>query len=277
MKSQIKKFGLPLSLPAFKGRFHPDFPYPSLAEKISACDLLFQDPSCQILLNGRNRVGKLQFSLYEEQTINVVVKEFKVRGIDKLKTLFLPSKAYKAWRGGLVLAKNSIPAPDPVAYLEKKKSPFIDQSFYFSLFVDGAEEIRHLLKQLPEQEMGRLIQALASHLSSCHDKGILHRDLSDGNVLVKKNSDEEYSFIFIDTNRVRIKRRLGTLSRIKNLIRFGIPASFQRFFLEKYLGSARLNSLVWIWYKLNKKMYTSYIQWKGKLRIRQFIRKLGIQ
>lgn len=277
MKSQIGKFGLPLNPAPFKGLMSPDFQYPSLIKKISACGLLFQDPSCQILHNGRNRRAILRFSLEKGQTINVFVKEFNVQGIDKLKTLFISSKAARAWRGSLILVKKGILTPEPVAYLEGKRAPFIRQSFYFSLLVQGAEEIRHLLRQLQEEELRRLLQSLARYLSSCHDKRILHRDLSDGNILVRKNANQEYIFFLIDTNRVRLKRRMSTLQRVKNLIRLGIPPPLQWFFLEEYLGPAQLRYIGWIWYKLNKNIYTGYVHLKRKLRIRQLIQKLGIQ
>jgi serine/threonine protein kinase len=277
MKSQIGNFGLPLNPAIFKGLVSPDFQYPSLIKKISAPGLLFQDPRCQMLHDGRSRRAKLPFSLDKGQTICVFVKEFNVKGIDKLKTLFFSSKAAKAWRGSLILVKKDILTPEPVAYLEGKRAPFIRQSFYFSLFVRGAEEIRHLLRQLPDEELKRLLESLARYLSCCHDKRILHRDLSDGNILVRKNANQEYRFFLIDTNRVRLKRRMSTLQRVKNLIRLGIPPPLQRFFLEEYLGPAQLRYIDWIWYKFNKNLYTGYVHLKRKLRIRQLIQRLGIQ
>lgn len=277
MRSQMKKSGLPLNPATFRGRLNPDFQYPILIKKISTCSLLFRDPDCQILYNGRNRGARLRFSLEKGQTINVFVKEFNVQGIEKLKTLFLPSKAFKAWRGGLILAKKDILTPEPVAYLEEKRSPFIRHSFYFSLFMNGTEEIRHLLRRLPDEEIKRLLQSLAHHLSFCHSENILHRDLSDGNILVRRDVNQDYIFSLIDTNRVRFKRRMGTLRRVKNLIRLGIPASLQRFFLEEYLGTAQLRNSVWIWYRLNKNIYTGYVHLKRKLGIRRLIQKLGIQ
>jgi hypothetical protein len=276
MNSKEEMFGLALNHSSFKGRISPDFHEPSIIEKISACGLLFKDPDSQVLHNGRNRVAKLRFSSDKGQTISVVVKEFNVRGLDRLKTLFFPSKAFKAWKGGLVLLKEAVPTPDPVAYLEKKGAPFIRNSFYFSLFVSGAEEIRYLLRRLKDRELKNLIQSLARYLSLCHEKGIFHRDLSDGNILVRKGSNLEYSFFLIDTNRVRYKKRIGMLRKVKNLIRLGIPPSLQRFFLEEYFRSSQIGSFVWIWYKFNKKTYAGHILFKRKLRIRKVIEKLGV-
>ncbi len=242
-----------------------------------ACDVLLRDPSCRILLNGRNRVGVLPLCVKKEKVTDIVIKEFRSQGVDKLKTLFFPSKAHKAWRGSMILMNKEIPTPIPVAYIEKKRSPFINQSFYLSVFVDEVREIRYLFRQLPDEELKVLIRSLAHHLAECHKKGIFHRDLSDGNILVRKNTDGDDMFFLIDTNRVRFRKRMGLLKRIKNLIRLGIPPFYQRFFLEQYSGTARMNTFAWAWYKLNKTTYTGYTNLKAKLRLREAIKKLGLQ
>jgi len=222
-------------------------------------------------------VGVLPLCVKEGRVTDIVIKEFRSQGIDKLKTLFFPSKAYKAWRGSMILMKKDIPTPIPVAYIEKKRSPFINQSFYLSVFVKEAGEIRYLFRQLPDEELKVLIQALAQHLAMCHKKGIFHRDLSDGNILVRKNTGGDDMFFLIDTNRVRLRKRMGLLKRIKNLIRLGIPPFYQRFFLEQYSGTARASKFAWAWYRLNKMTFTGYTNLKVKLRLREAIKKLGIQ
>jgi len=274
---QNKEFGHPLNLPSFKGRINPEYHWPPFIQKMFACDLLLRDPSCRVLLDGRNRTGMLSLSVKEGRVTDIVIKEFHSQGIDKLKTLAFPSKAYKAWRGSVILMKKDIPTPLPVAFIEKKRRPFINQSFYLSVFVHEAEEIRFLFRQLPDEELKVLIQTLAHHLATCHKKGILHRDLSDGNILVRKNPDGDDMFFFIDTNRVRLKKRMGLLKRIKNLIRLGIPPSYQRFFLEQYSGTTPVSPFAWNWYRISKKTYTEYTNLKVKLRLRQVIKKLGIQ
>src|SRR4030042_1583003 len=73
---------------------------------------------------------------------------------------------------------------NPAGYLEKRKRGLGERSFFFAARVDGAEEIRGLFRRLPAVELEPLLPALAAFLSQCHDRGILHRDLSAGNVLV---------------------------------------------------------------------------------------------
>ena len=177
----------------------------------------------------------------------------------------------------MALVEREIDTPFPVAFLEKRKSIFLNQSFYLSEMVRDAEEIRYLFLKLQNEGLRKLLRALAHHLSICHHKGIFHRDLSDGNILAKKHQAKKYSFCLIDSNRIRIKRRMGLLCRIKNLIRLGIPPLYQKFFLEQYLGEKHFNKFLWVWYKVNKTSYTLLIKIKKLLRLRHLSRKLKIQ
>ena len=272
-----KEYGLPLALPPFNGRIHPKYNHPLFIKAITDCSQLSKDPSYQILFDGRNRVGLVNLSLKHGLTSDIVIKEFRIQGVGKLKSVFLPSKAFKSWYRGMALVEREIDTPFPVAFLEKRKSIFLDQSFYLSEMVRDVEEIRYLFLKLHNEELQELLGALAQHLSFCHDKGIFHRDLSDGNILVKKHQTKKYSFDLIDTNRIQIKRRLSLLRRIKNLIRLGIPPLYQKFFLEQYLGEKHLNKFLWAWYKTNKTFYTLLIKIKKLLRLRQLSRKLKIQ
>ena len=267
MKLPNYKFGEPLYLPPFKGRINPEFQQPYFVEKLSRFDRLFQNASHQILFDGRNRISVIPFLLSEGKTIDIVVKEFFTRGLNRMKTLFLPSKAQKAWLGGVALMERNIPTPVPIAYLEKDRSPFIDESCYFSVLEEGVEEIRHLFRRLPSEELSSHVQSLACHLSLCHKKGILHRDLSDGNILVRREGQEKQTFFLIDTNRIRLKKRLGPTKRIKNLTRLGVPDAFQKLFLEKYTGSKKVKKRVWLWYRFTKKSYIWHINLKKRLRL----------
>jgi len=260
-------FGEPLDFPPFNGRINPEFQLPVFVEKISRFHLLFQEDSHQILFDGRNKISVIPFLVSDGKAVNIVAKEFFTQGLSKMKTLFLPSKARKAWLGGISLMERNIPTPVPVAYMEKYRSPFIDESCYFSVFEEGVEEIRHLFRRLPPRELTSLVRSLACHLSLCHSKGILHRDLSDGNVLVRVEGQEKQTFFLIDTNRIRVKKRLGPLKKIKNLTRLGVPDDFQKYFLEEYTGTKKLKKRIWLWYKLTKKSYTWSINLKKRLRL----------
>jgi serine/threonine protein kinase len=272
-----KESGQPLLLHSYKGRIHEAYNHPDFIQAISDCHSLLNDPEAEILLDSRNRVGVAALPLQGQKKVDVVIKEFRSRGVNKLKSLFLSGKAFRAWQGGMALKEKEIDTPPPVAYLEKRKGLFLDESFFLTERISDVREIRFLFLELPSGELRDLLASLSRYLSICHERGVLHRDLSDGNILVKKGKPGEFRFYLIDTNRIRIKRRIGPLKRIKNLIRLGIPPGHQRFFLEQYLGEDRVKGFFWFWYRLNKMVYSNTIKLKKKLRLRQLARKFKIQ
>lgn len=272
-----KEFGQSISLPPFKGRIQSKYHHPLFIQAISDCQRLLDDPECEILLDSRNRVGAVGLPLPNGKKVEIVIKEFRSLGVNKLKSICLPAKAFKAWQGGNALIEREIETPFPVACLERRKALFLDKSFFLAERLTNVEEIRSLLRELPSSELQELLIPLAQYVSLCHRKGVLHRDLSDGNILVRKEEEGRFRFYLIDTNRIRIKRQIGHLKGIKNLIRLGIPPDSQRFFLEQYLSSKELKKHFWFWYKTNKMVYSWYIEFKKKLRLKQLARKLKIQ
>lgn len=265
VKPQHKKFGKSLVLESFSGRINPEFCRPDFLKKLNRIEGVLEENSHPILMYGRNRIRLVPFPSSEGKYEDIVVKEFITKGFNRVKTIFLPSKAKKAWWGGVALLEKNLPTPLPVAYLEKCRTPFIEESIYFSVLEKGGEEIRSLFRKLISDELGLLVRSLANHLRCCHEKGILHRDLSDGNVLVKKNKRDEYDFFLVDTNRIRVKKRLGVLKRIKNLTRLGVPDACQRLFLAEYFASEKVKKWAWVWYRLSKKTYIWRVGLKKRL------------
>ena len=278
MNSPMKQeYDQPLSLPPLKGRIKTSYNHSLFVQAISDCSRLLSDQDTEILLDRRNRVGVVALPQQDESKIDIVIKEFRSRGVNRLKSLFLRGKAFKSWRGAVALVERGIETPPPVAYLKKRKGLFLDQSFFLAERIGGVEEIRFLFPKLPPSELRRLLVSLSQNLFTCHKKGILHRDLSDGNILVKKDKQGEFRFYLIDTNRIRIKKRIGLLSAVKSLVRLGVPLDFQRFFLQHYLGTTHVKRFHWFWYRMNKSSYTQFVELKKKLRLRQLAQKLKIQ
>lgn len=272
-----KEFGQLLILPPYKGRIQDAYNHPDFIRSISDCHSLLNDPKTEILLDSRNRVGVVKLPLYGQKKVEVVIKEFRLRGVNKLKSLFLPGKAFRAWQGGMALKAKEIDTPPPVAYFEKREGPFLDESFFLTERVSDVQEIRFLFLELPSGELRDLLASLSPQLSLCHERGVLHRDLSDGNILVKKDKSGEFKFYLIDTNRIRIKERISPLRKIKNLIRLGVPPEHQRYFMEQYSGQDQVKGFFWLWYRFNKMVYSNTIKLKKKLRLRQLARKFKIQ
>ncbi len=277
IKKQKSEFGIPLHLPPYRGRIHPAYNHLLFIESISDCHRLLSQPKTQVLLDGRNRVGAVSLPRQDGIWKDVVIKEFSSVGINKWKSAFIRGKAFKSWQGAAALIERGIETPPPVAFLEWRKGLFLKQSFFLSEKLSDVEEIRFLFQKLPTLELRDLLVSLSRYLSHCHNQGIIHRDLSDGNILVKRESSDQFKFYLIDTNRIRIVRHARLLRRVKNLMRLGIPYDFQRYFIEQYRGETRLKKSTWLWYRLNKMTYTHYVRLKKKLKLRRLSRKLKIQ
>jgi serine/threonine protein kinase len=272
-----RDFGQTLLVPPYKGRISPHYNHPLFIQAISNCRKILSDPNSEILLDGRNRVGVATIALGEQSSVQVVIKQFFSRGVIRIKSAIFPSKASRAWRGAAYLLEKKIMTPVPIAYLEKKRRLFLEESFFVAEKVDGAEEIRYIFPQLEHSKLRKLLSSLGQYLSFCHNEGVLHKDLSDGNILVKKDTQGDFKFYLIDTNRIRIKKKIGNMKKVMNLVRLGIPLSHQRFFLESCIGELKFKKYLWFGYKFNKMRYSQWIRIKKLLRLKKIARILRIQ
>ncbi len=277
-KERIK----PLRLGRYRGEILSPYDDPSFLAAISSPERLLNLPGARVLLDSRNRVSALSLTLSDGTKADVVIKEFFPRGIHRLKSLFERSRAERAWRRALALRERGLDTPCPVAYLEARREAFpgfIEHAIYIAEEIKPAAEIRAHFLTRPATELQPLLVSLAAHLFLSHEKGVLHRDLSDGNILVQKDESGKFRFFFLDTTRIRLRRRLRRLSRIRNLIRLGIPAELRAFFLTEYFRCAGWGDSIGLrlWYKINKGAFATYMAIKRKLGLRKIARKLGIQ
>ena len=273
----IDKFGIRLELDLFSGRIHPDYNTSAFTAAMSDCAALLSAPSSRILEESRNRIGVASLSVDEGMTMEIVIKEFRTQGVDKLKSLCQASKARRAWKGSLALKEAGLGTPLPIAYLEKRTRSFLEQSFFLTEYISDVTEIRILFRELSSGALDQLLMELAGYLSRCAGAGIYHRDLSDGNILVRKSTDGSNQFLLLDTNRIRCKNKVGTLRGIKSLIRLGIPRDRQKAFLAHFGQWSGASGLPWVWYRLNKVSYKSYVAFKRALGLKKIAQKLKIQ
>lgn len=145
------------------------------------------------------------------------------RLLDKLK----PSKARRSWIAAAELTRRGIATAEPLAYFEKQGGSMLDNLFVcekvdhdFSAremlvaFRDGASEYSGIQAQDAYRQ-------LAAFLLRLHEHGVFFRDLAGGNILIKKQPDQQLSFTLIDINRARfynrstpMKQRISDLTRI---------------------------------------------------------------
>jgi serine/threonine protein kinase len=264
-----------LFIPPFTGQIHSEYDVPAIVDALKDCEALLE--KARIIEDSRNRVGVVSLPGIKGRTTELAIKEFRIQGLNKWKSSILSSKAHKAWRGSLALVERGLLTPLPVAYLESRTSFFLEQSYFVAEYVPEIEEVRGLFRELSQDDLTPLLRELAGYLARCTSSGILHRDLSDGNVMVGKKVSERFRFYLLDTNRIRLRKRVGTFRGIKSLIRLGIPPELQRYFLTEYLSPSPVKSIHWLWFRLNKSCFTGYLRFKQLLRLKRLAERLKIQ
>ncbi len=267
-----------LALPRYRGEIADVYAGPETVAALSDVRSLLAGPGAEVLVEGRNTVVAVPLPRGPGRTADVVVKDYRSRGVDKFKTLFRASKAARAWRGARALVEAKFETPFPVAFLERRHRGFVAESYFVAERVRGAREIRELFQTLPPATLAPVLSALGRELAAVHARGILHRDLSDGNILVLEDRGAP-RFLFLDTNRVRVLRTVGPMTRARNLVRLGVPPPLRHAFLERYAeaqGRPLRKSFVF-WYNVSKLTFAMWVRLKKTLRLRKIARKLKIQ
>lgn len=267
----------PVKIPPFRGAVRGAWRSQAFLGALAKLGELWASPAMRIIHEGRNRLGVVPLPRAAGGTREVVVKEFRFRGLNLWKTLFGRSKTRRAWTGAAALVERGVPTPDPVAFLEFRRAGLVRCGYFLAEWVEGAREIRFLFRELKGGTLRALLERLVPFLRACHDAGVLHRDLSDGNILVREGGPGGFEFFLVDTNRIRVRTRIGTRRRVSNLIRLGVPPDSQRFFLDLYFGNARRARLWRPWYRLRKAAYSGAVALKKRLKLRKFARALRIQ
>lgn len=266
-----------LDLPPFRGKINAAFDLAGIRQTLSTWARTASVPNSEILHKGRNLVLAAKIPGISLENEEIVIKVFQPKGLKKIKTLVVPSNAAKAWKGAAALSDAGIGTALPIAYLESQKRGIFEQGCFVAGRIQEAREIRDLFRDLSNHEITSLLDQLVIYLRRCHGAGILHRDLSDGNILVKKDGQGRFLFFLIDTNRIRFRKKISALRAAKNLIRLGVPNTQQPYFLQAYFQQKPVRRILRFWYRLNKECFSHYIEWKQKLGLKKLAEKLRLQ
>jgi serine/threonine protein kinase len=148
---------------------------------------------------------------------SLVVKSFKIPNIlnKVIYTFFRDSKAKKSYDNSLKIGHFS---PNPIGYIEFKKSGLFNESYFVSENFKYDFTIREPLLQADFKDKEKVFKAFARFTYEIHEKGILHLDYSPGNILIKEE-DKSYIFKIVDINRMEfrtlnIDERLGNFAKL---------------------------------------------------------------
>ena len=208
----------------------------------------------RVISSGRERVEEMEIRRGNgAEPLRVVVKTFPRQSVAK--RFFAKrtgTKAQRAFLAAKILRERGVGTPPPVA-LAERISPRgeVLESRLVTAFVPGLTDLRRELHRLisgegiadPATELSALLQTVADACRAFHDCGIVHRDLGNQNIGLKKRENgtasAKFDVVFLDLDRVRIFPA-GTLTwaqRGSDLARLFLPSELRWFFCRMYAGT----------------------------------------
>ncbi len=173
-------------------------------------------PAEAVLHRGRNLIfrGAVGHEL-------VAVKRFPVVGARRLLYRVRSGKAVRAFDHATRLVSLAIGTPRPLAVVELRRGGAPMAAFYCCAFLPSFQEAR-ALKRPDLENRTRLLERLGEFIGGVHERAVLHRDLTSGNVLIVPDPGREggVSFALVDLNRMRfgavgMRRGIANLAQLR--------------------------------------------------------------
>ncbi|MDD4921121.1 MAG: lipopolysaccharide kinase InaA family protein [Bacteroidales bacterium] len=147
-------------------------------------------------------------------------------------TFFRRSKSRRAFDHALELAVRGFDTPKPVAYIEQRNGGLLDQSYFVSLQFPYTRMFREFADHSDVTGREDILEAFGFYVAALHQAGILHLDLSPGNILFEKE-ETGIHFCLVDINRMNfqtINQEVGC----KNFERLRGNTAFFRILANSY-------------------------------------------
>jgi hypothetical protein len=155
---------------------------------------------------------------------DALIKRYDLPGIvDKLKYLFRPSRARRAWASAQAFVGLGISTPDPLGFLEIRSGPIPVRSYSITAFMPDAVSAGPWMRShLPLQTAGvkaAFGKDLLDALLDLYRKGVYHADTKTPNLLVLAPKDStKRRFLWIDLECVCFGVRPTRHQIIRNLV-----------------------------------------------------------
>jgi len=231
------------------------------------CFPAMDSAEARILRNKRNRV----WAVPSPWDGKIVVKHFRpARGLRGWVQRFKPTKALRSWNGAHELLRRGIPTPRPIAWLEHPGQPRAAESFYLCEAFEGGSSARQAFYAFNDgaaEFLGvpalELYLAIAKVVAKMHRRGVFFRDLSAGNLLLRRAGNGDVECAFIDTARARIgTKAISIRQRLADLMRLCHPLVWRERerFLPAYFEAAGFRFTAWM------RLAFHYYDWKHRVK-----------
>jgi hypothetical protein len=226
-------------------------------------------PPHAVIYRGRNVIFRDRVD-----GVEVAVKRFPVQGPGKRLVYRLrATKAVRAFDHAVRLEALGVGTPGPFAAVEVRRGGWPGASYFCSAYLPEFREAREL-RVAGAPDRSRLLGLLGEFVGRLHDLGVVHRDLTSGNILLvlDRTRPGGVSFQLVDINRMRFGR-VGVRAGVANLVQLRLNddgevlAGYCR---ARGLDPARL-----------RRLYAARLAWRGvtqgvKERTRPWRRRVGL-
>ncbi len=169
---------------------------------------------------------------------HVTVKLNRVKGFKRFSYRLRPSKGRRHWDNACRMLRAGVATPLPVAFYEAPRQAGIRDSWYLCEFVPDAFSARDVYAAFRDGasayrglDKDQWFDLLAGFVCNMHNRQIIHRDLSAGNLLLEPLSDGGFRPQAIDIGRAWIwsgpGSRVRGRHRLLDLIRIAYKLDWQ--------------------------------------------------
>jgi len=202
-----------------RGSWNPD-PGITAPDLHAAIERAEADPAVHVVKDGA-RIRVLRANLFGRDAL---IKRYDLLPLgDKLKYVFRPSRARRAWAAAQTLVRLGLPTPEPLGCLEVFRAGIPVRSYYICAFLADAAAARtwiepHFADQPPALRLGFRRQLLRTLLELYHH-AVYHADTKTTNMLLSNPADpERRAFFWIDLECVRFGVVPGRHQLVRNLV-----------------------------------------------------------
>lgn len=168
------------------------------ALRAAAADLPAGAADGAVVYRGRNLLTRCDLAGHD-----AVVKRFAGGWWKALAYRFRPGKARRSFEHARRLLALGLATPRPLLLVEVRRAGFLVDSCYACEHLAGARQIREAVLDPASPGAAERLRACGAAVARMHAAGVLHRDLSAGNVLV----GDDLACHLVDLNRMRFTTR----------------------------------------------------------------------
>ena len=167
-------------------------------------------------------------------------------------------KGERAFEYPKILRDKGIGTPEPIALIEERNLLYmLGYSYLITLQCDYGHTLYEVGNAKPG-EYEQLAKALAHFAANIHNRHILHKDFTPGNILWTKD-EEGFQFMLVDINRMKFGE-VSIPEGLFNLRKFWGPKDFIRILASEYalLRNTDVDKAVDYVMKERAKFWTKY-------------------